>query len=289
MLPSGLLQPLELLEQVWEDVTIDFIEGLPRSEGFIVILVVVDRLSKYAHFIPLRHPFTAVTVAASFLREVIRLHGIPKSIVTDRDKIFLSNFWKELFRFQGTKLKRSTAYHPQTDGQSEVVNRSLETYLRCFTSDTPKNGLYGCRGQSIGIILHSIHQSKKHLSRLCMVGIRLAWFSMRRVPPHRLKPYRQRSVARRVNEKLAPKFFGSFEVLEKIGESKEGNVDFSKALDEGLVVTESNETESERHVSSSRSRKDTHAEDEDINSVNDKQPMAEVQLIAEHNILANEQ
>ncbi|GJZ14101.1 hypothetical protein Tco_0549331 [Tanacetum coccineum] len=76
---------------------------------------------------------------------------------------------------------------------------------------------------------------------------------------------------------------------DRMMQSKEGNVDSSKALDAGLVVTESNETESERHVSSSRSGKDTHAEDVDINSVNDKQPMAEVQLTAEHNILANEQ
>ena len=116
----------------------DFIDGLPKSEGYTVILVVVDKLSKYAHFVPLRHPYTTKTVAAAFLREVVRLHGIPESIISDRDPVFLSHFWRELFKLQGTNLKRSSSYHPQTDGQSEVVNRSVETYLRCFASDTPK-------------------------------------------------------------------------------------------------------------------------------------------------------
>lgn len=94
----------------------DFIEGLPKSDGMDIILVVVDRLRKYAHFIPLKDSFNACLVAELFIKEVVRLHGIPKSIVSDHDKVFVSNFWKELFKLQETDLQHSTTYHPQTDG-----------------------------------------------------------------------------------------------------------------------------------------------------------------------------
>lgn len=116
----------------------DFITRLPKSNSFDAILVVVGRLSKYGHFIPLKHPYSVKSVAEIFVKEVVRLHGILASIVSDRDSIFMNLFRKELFRLQGTKLNISTAYHPKLGGWTEVLNKILETYLRCFGSKQPK-------------------------------------------------------------------------------------------------------------------------------------------------------
>ena len=117
--PTGLLQPLRIPEGAWQDISMDFIEGLPSSEGYEVILVVVDRFTKYTHFIPIKHPFTAHTIARAVFDNVVKLHGLPKTIISDRDKIFTSAFWKDLFAMLGTHLVFSSAYHPQTDGRTE--------------------------------------------------------------------------------------------------------------------------------------------------------------------------
>jgi hypothetical protein len=136
--PARLLQPLPVPQGAWQDITIDFIEGLPKSETYDTILVVVDRFSKYAHFIPLKHPFTASTISQAVFDNVVKLHGLPKSIVSDTDKIFTSHFWTELLKLMEITLNLSTAYHPQTDGQSERVNQCLDMFLRCAVYQAQK-------------------------------------------------------------------------------------------------------------------------------------------------------
>ncbi|KAH9291972.1 hypothetical protein KI387_042837 [Taxus chinensis] len=264
----GLLQPLPIPSQRWEEVSMDFITGLPCSEGKNVIFVIVDRLTKYAHFCALSHPFAASTVATIFLETVQRLHGTPKIIVSDRDPIFTSNFWTELFSCLGTQLAHSSSYHPQTDGQTEVVNKCLEGYLRCFVSDkqerwikwlplaewwyntsfhtssqmTPFLALYGYHPPSITSSLRvqtKVRDVEEHIQHQQQVlaslkeNLALAQNRMKqqadqhRSERHfeigdwvfvRLQPYKQMSLKQQKKEnKLAPKYYGPYQVLQKIG------------------------------------------------------------------------
>ncbi|KAL0552135.1 hypothetical protein IC582_011232 [Cucumis melo] len=265
--PAGLLVPLYIPQSIWRDISMDFVEGLPKFGGFEVILVVVDRLSKYEHFLPLKHPFTAKLVAELFVKEVVRLHGFPLSIVSDRDKIFLSHFWTELFRLSGTKLNRNTAYHPQSDGQTEVVNRGVETYLWCFCNEKPKEWVrwlpwaeywynttfqraigmtpfqivygrqpptimsYGSTLSKNSTVEEMLQERDAVLITLCE-HLRLAQEQMKvyadRKRPNveycvgdyvflRIRPYRQATLWRKRNEKLSPRFFGPYKIVEKVG------------------------------------------------------------------------
>lgn len=134
----GLLQPLPVPDQAWVSISMDFIDQLPNSQGKTTIWVIVDRFTKYGHFIALSPPLSASSLAQIFVNEVYRLHGLPTYIVSDRDTIFTSNFWRELMTTLGIQQQLSTAYHPQTDGQTERVNQCLENYLRCMTGQFPK-------------------------------------------------------------------------------------------------------------------------------------------------------
>jgi hypothetical protein len=108
----GTLQPLLIPPAIWRDISMDFIVGLPKSGNKSIIMVVVDRISRYSHVCGLQHPFTTSTVAKLFIDKVFKLQGMPHSIVSDRDPNFTNNFWQELFKLQGTQLHLNTTYHP---------------------------------------------------------------------------------------------------------------------------------------------------------------------------------
>jgi len=265
--PVGLLQPLPNPIQVWDDIAMDFIIGLPPSQGCTVIMVIVDRLSKFGHFIPMRSDFNNKQVADVFINNVVKLHDIPKSIVSDRDKVFVSSFWKQLWKLQGTTLAMSSAYHPQTDDQSEVLNKTLEMYHRCFSFNNPiqwskmlpwaqywyntshnssigmppYKALYGQNSPTLikyqldehdsptvqanllqrDTILEqvklSLLRAQNYMKQYADMKRRSIDFQVGDLVLVKLQPYKQQTMAKRLNQKLGLKYFGPFSILAKVG------------------------------------------------------------------------
>jgi hypothetical protein len=264
----GLLQPLSIPCQHWEEVSMDFIRGLPKSEGKSVITVIVDRLTKYAHFCALFHPFKSSIVATAFMETIKKLHGSPKIIVSDKDPIFTGHFWTKSFSCLGTQLAHSSSYNPQSNGQTEIVNKCLEGYLHCFVSDkqtqwfkwlslakwwyntsfntvtkmTPFMALYGYHPPSITSYLKEkskVQAVEDHIEnqqqdlQILKDNLTMAQNRMKQQADQnrsersfevgdwvflRLQPYKQMSHKQaKKDNKLSPKYYGPYKVLEKIG------------------------------------------------------------------------
>ncbi|KAL4022938.1 hypothetical protein IC575_016684 [Cucumis melo] len=248
--PAGLLQPLSIPEWKWENVSMDFITGLPRTlRGFTVIWVVVDRLTKSAHFVPGKSTYTASKWAQLYMSEIVRLHGVPVSIVSDRDARFTSKFWKGLQTAMGTRLDFSTAFHPQTDGQTERLNQVLEDMLRACALEfhyhatigmAPFEALYGkcCRSpvcwgevgeqrlmgpelvQSTNEAIQKI-RSRMHTAQSrqkSYADVRRKDLEFEIGDKVFLKVAPMKGVLRFERRgKLSPRFVGPFEILERIG------------------------------------------------------------------------
>ena len=136
---AGPLQSLSIPTWKWEDISMDFIVGLRRTtKGFDSIQVIIDKLTKIAHFLPVKVQYTVATYTELYIARILSLHGVLKTIVSDRGPQFVSKFWEELHKPLGTKLLHSLAYHPQTSGQTERVNQILEDMLRAYVLGFPQ-------------------------------------------------------------------------------------------------------------------------------------------------------
>ncbi|RVW22913.1 Transposon Ty3-G Gag-Pol polyprotein [Vitis vinifera] len=232
--PAGSLQPLAIPEWKWEHITMDFVIGLPRTlGGNNAIWVIVDRLTKSAHFLPMKVNFSLDRLASLYVKEIVRMHGVPVSIVSDRDPRFTSRFWHSLQKALGTKLSFSTAFHPQTDGQSERVIQVLEDFESLYFGPARK-----CRSpicwNDVGerkLLGPELVQLTVEKVALIKERLKAAQSRHKSYADHRrrdlefevgdhvfLKVSPMKSVMRFGRKgKLSPRFVGPFEILERVG------------------------------------------------------------------------
>ncbi|WVZ90018.1 hypothetical protein U9M48_036354 [Paspalum notatum var. saurae] len=237
--PVVLLQPLKVLEWKWEEITMDFIVGLPHTQKcYNSIWVVVDHLSKVAHFIPVNTTYSGAKLAELYISRIVCLHGVPKRIISDRGSQFISRFWEQLHDSLDTKLRFSTAYHHQTDGQTERTNQILEDMLRACAIRSRRLKHCMARGaerRCSGIrqvFGPDIIQDAEQQLRSVQKNLRVAQSRQRscadirrrdlsfKVDDHvYLKMSPMRGIRRfNMKGKLAPRYIGPFKILEKKGE-----------------------------------------------------------------------
>eukprot|EP00253_Pinus_taeda_P018989 PITA_18989 len=199
----------------------DFITGLSMVQDKDCIFVVIDRLTKYAHIFAISAHYTAAQVAELFFTKILRLHGLPKTIISDKDTRFMGGFWQELFQLVGTKLALSTSYHPQTDGQTEIVNKRLEGYLRNYVSgqQAPRAKIWIQESQDILQVLKDNMATTQNQQKLYADRGRVErQFEVGDMVYLRLQPYRQWSLKQKGAEKLKPYFYGPYRVIHRIGQ-----------------------------------------------------------------------
>ncbi|WVZ84782.1 hypothetical protein U9M48_031771 [Paspalum notatum var. saurae] len=248
--PAGLMQPLKIPEWKWEEISMDFIVGLPRTQkGYNSIWVVVDRLTKVAHFIPVNTTYSGARLAELYISRIVCLHGVPKRIISDRGSQFTSRFWEQLHDSLDSKLRISTAYHPQTDGQTERTNQILEDMLRACAiqygttslKKSPFEALYGrrCRtplfwnqtGEKQVFRPDLIMDNEQHI-KMVRENLRVAQSRQKSYADVRrrdltfkvddfvyLKVSPMRGIQRfNMKGKLAPRYIGPFKIVERKGE-----------------------------------------------------------------------
>ncbi|GJT88569.1 putative reverse transcriptase domain-containing protein [Tanacetum coccineum] len=240
--PSGLLVQPEIPEWKWEKITMDFVTKLPKTEnGYDTILVIVDNLTKSTHFLPMRENDPMEKLMKLYMKEVVTRHGVPVSIISDRDGRFTSLFWQALHKALGTRLDMSTAYHPETDGQSERTIQTLEDMLRaCVIKAAPFEALYGrkCRSpvcwaevrdaQLIGpAIIHETTEKFVQIKRRIQAARdrQKSYANIRRKPMVfqvgdkvmlKVSPWKG-VVHFGKRGKLNPRYVGPFKVIERVG------------------------------------------------------------------------